>query len=242
MIRSKNIVRLAVLFLLAAGSSRGQPAEFSLMEATVQTINDAFDAGILTSEQLVQQYLDRIAAFDKQGPGINAILHLNPNALETARMLDEERRTTGPRSVLHGVPVLVKDNIDTFDMPTTAGSLSLRTSIPPDNAFIVSRLRDAGAIILGKTNLDEFAAGGTGVSSHGGQTRNPYDVRRIPGGSSAGSAAGIAANFATIAIGTDTSGSILEPSSLQSLVGLRPTMGLVSRDGIVPSNLWRHTM
>lgn len=212
----------------------GQTQSFQLQEATVQEINDAFAAGLLTSEQLVGLYLNRIEAYDQQGPALNTIIEINSNALVTARLLDTERQESGPRSVLHGIPILLKDQLDTFDMPTTSGSLSLRDSIPPDDATIVQRLRDAGAIILGKTNLDEFACCSIGLSSLGGQTRNPYNITRIPGGSSAGTAAAIAANFAVIGTGSDTWGSIQRPASLQSLVGLMPTRSLISGDGNVP--------
>ncbi len=222
---------------------------FNLEQATINDINAAFDAGALSSEQLTQLYLNRIDAYDDSGPNINSILTTNPDALETAAALDRERQSTGPRSPLHGIPVLLKDNIDTFDLPTTAGSLALEGSIPPDDAFITQQLRDAGAVILGKANLSEFAnflADGmpAGYSSLGGYVYNPYNPGPLPGGdgtavlspggSSAGSAAAIAANFATVSIGTETSGSILSPGNQNSLVGIKPTVGLVSRDGIIP--------
>ena len=223
-------------------------ATFSLEEATVADINAVFDAGALTSEQLTQLYLNRIDAYDNNGPSINSFLTINPNALETAAALDRERQLIGSRSPLHGVPVLLKDNIDTLDLPTTAGSLALETAIPPDDAFITQQLRDAGAVILGKANLTEYAnflANGmpAGYSSLGGYVFNPYnpvplpggDGRPVlsPGGSSAGSAA-VTANFTTVSIGTETSGSILSPGNQNSVVGIKPTVGLVSRDGIIP--------
>jgi len=225
-------------------------APFSLEKATIPSINAAFDSGELTSAQLIQLYLNRIAAYD--GPGgvnLNAILALNPDALAQAAALDLERSTTGPRSALHGIPVLLKDNIDTSFLPTTAGFLGLAGSLPPDNATIAQKLLDAGAIILGKTALTEFANYLTsgmpaGYSSLNGYTFNPYNPLALPGGdgrpllspggSSAGSGAAMAANFATIAIGTETSGSILSPSNQNSLVGIKPTVGLWSRDGIIP--------
>ncbi len=224
-------------------------ATFNLEEATVADVNAAFDAGALTSEQLTQLYLNRIDAYDNNSPRINSFLTINPNALETAAALDQERQLTGPRSSLHGVPVLLKDNIDTFDLPTTAGSLALEGSIPPNDAFITQQLRDAGAVILGKANLTEYAnflANGmpAGYSSLGGYVFNPYnpvslaggDGRPVlsPGGSSAGSAAAVAANLTTVSIGTETSGSILSPGNQNSVVGIKPTVGLVSRDGIIP--------
>jgi amidase len=232
----------------------GQPTSFTLEEATIFDIQSAFSANLLTSQQLVQLYLNRIEAYDvydKTGSQdkINSILTLNPNALATAAALDLERQQTGPRSLLHGVPILLKDNIDTFDLPTTAGSVALAGSIPPNDAFIAQKLRDAGAIILGKTNLTEYANYLTtgmpaGYSSLGGYVFNPYNPVPLansdgrpalsPGGSSAGSGAAIAANFASVAIGTETSGSILSPANQNSLVGVKPTLGLASRDGIIP--------
>ncbi len=209
---------------------------FRLSEATVSDINAAMDAGALTSEELVQLYLNRINAYDVQGPSINALIMVNPNALEEARALDLERQTSGPRSPLHGIPIILKDNYDTSDMPTTAGSVALDGSIPPDDAFVVQQLRDAGAIILGKANMSEFAFsyGRLGYSSLGGLTLNPYDLTRNASGSSSGTAAAIAANFALLGTGSDTAGSIRGPANVTGLVGIKPTLGLVSRDGIVP--------
>ena len=212
---------------------------FSLEEATIADINAAFDAGALTSEQLVQLYLNRIEAYDEQGPSINSIRTLNPNALETAAALDSERQTTGARSPLHGIPILLKDNFDTFDIPTTGGTDALAGSIPPDDALVVQKFRDAGAIILGKTEMDELAISGNGYSSLGGQTLNPYQLNRQSGGSSSGTGAAIGANFATVGTGSDTGGSIRTPSSFQGLVSIRPTRGLVSVDGIIPFTLSR---
>ena len=209
-------------------------ASFELEEATIPEINAAFDAGALTSERLIQLYLNRIDAYDDSGPAINAIRTLNPNALETASELDLERQTTGARSPLHGIPILLKDNYDTFDIPTTGGSDALAGSIPPDDAFVVDKFRDAGAVILGKTELDEFAISGSGYSSLGGFNLNPYKLDRQTGGSSGGTGGAIAASFATVGTGSDTGGSIRTPSSFQGLVGVRPTRGLVSIDGIIP--------
>ena len=172
-------------------------ATFNLEEAKVSDVNAAFDAGALTSEKLTQLYLNRIDAYDNTGPKINSIITVNPNALQTAAALDQERKLTGPRSPLHGIPVILKDNYDTFDLPTTAGSVVLEGSIPPDDGFLVKQFRDAGAVILGKGNLDEWAHGGSpggGYSSLGGQTLNPYNLNRGPAGSSAGTGAAIAAN------------------------------------------------
>ncbi|MEC7740362.1 MAG: amidase family protein, partial [Gemmatimonadota bacterium] len=204
-----------------------------LSEATIEDINAAFNSGTLTSERLVELYLARIQAYDQDGPRLNAVLWLNDQALETARILDEERRVSGPRSPLHGIPVVLKDNIDTADMPTTAGSLLLAGSLPPDDAFIVEKLRNAGAIILAKLNMSELASGVT-MSSVGGFIRNPHDIERSPAGSSGGTGAAIAAAFAQLGIGTDTGGSVRGPTTANGIAGLKPTHGLLSRDGIVP--------
>ena len=226
------------LFVLSAKPA--QSATFNLQEASVSSINRAFDAGALTSEELVQLYLNRIEAYDDAGPALNSLITVNPNALQTAAALDLERQATGPRSILHGIPVILKDNFDTFDLPTTGGSVALQGSIPPDDAYVVKQLRDAGAIILAKANLDEWAHGGApggGYSSVGGQTKNPYNLNRGPAGSSGGPGAAIAANFGTIGLGTDTGGSIRGPAAANGLVGIKPTLGLTSRDGIIPFSL-----
>jgi amidase len=200
----------------------------------------AMEAGLTTSEDLVREYLSRIAIFDDAGPKLNSILQLNPHAVEIARSLDAERSATGPRGPLHGIPVLLKDNIDTFDQPTTAGALILDGSVPPDDAFLTQRLRAAGAVILGKANLNEFSGAlsrtmPAGFSAVGGQTLNPYGPGVLsPGGSSTGSAVSVAANLVAAAVGTDTMGSIVSPARENSVVGIRPTVGLVSRDGIIP--------
>ena len=212
-------------------------APVELSKATVADLQAAMHSGSLTSQQLVQLYLARIKAYDKQGPAINSIIYLNDKALAEAKTLDKERRAKGPRSPLHGIPVVLKDNFDTYDMPTTAGSKLLQGSIPPDDAFVVKKLRAAGAIILAKVNLSEFASGAggpNGFSSMGGQTLNPHDLTKGPAGSSGGTGAAIAASFAQIGLGTDTGGSIRGPSSANGIVGLKPTRGLMSRDGIVP--------
>lgn len=216
-----------------------QAATFRLQEATIADINLAFDSSALTSKELTQLYLNRIEAYDNSGPSINAIRTLNPRALEVAARLDRERLLEGPRSPLHGIPILLKDNFDTFDLPTTGGSEALAGSIPPNDAFVVKKLREAGAIILGKAEMDEFAISGSGYSSLGGQTLNPYQLNRQSGGSSGGPGAAIAANFATVGTGSDTGGSIRTPSSFQGLVGVRPTRGLISLDGIIPFTLSR---
>jgi Asp-tRNA(Asn)/Glu-tRNA(Gln) amidotransferase A subunit family amidase len=217
-------------------------ASGALMEATVAGVHAAMLAGTITCRDLVDWYLRRIKAYDAQGPRLNSIILVNPKAAGEAERLDAEFRKTGTLTgPLHGIPVLLKDNFDTADMPTTAGSLSLAGFTPPDDAFVTARLRRAGAIILAKTNLHEFAIWGETVSSVLGQTLNPYDLTRTPGGSSGGTGAGIAANFGIIGMGTDTINSIRSPASANSLVGIRPTIGLVSRDGIVPYSLTQDT-
>ena len=207
----------------------------SLEEATIRGIHDAFASGALTCVQLVEHYLRRIEAYDDQGPALNAILTVNPRALDTAREMDRLPAADGTAGrPLHCIPVIVKDNYDTADMPTTGASVTLAESVPPDDAFVVRRLREAGAVIVAKSNLAGLARGGTTVSSLGGQTRNPYDLSRTPGGSSGGTGAAIAAGFAVLGTGSDTGQSIRSPASAQSLVGIRATRGLVSRDGVIP--------
>jgi amidase len=223
---------------LSLGLATAPPgaAQVPLSEATIEDLGRAFEAGSLTSEALVARYLARIEAYDQSGPALNAVVYLNPRALETARALDVERAERGPRSPLHGIPVVLKDNVDTGDMPTTAGSVLLAGSIPPDDAFLVRRLREAGAIILAKLNMSEFASGVT-MGSVSGPMRNPHDVARTPSGSSGGTGVAVAASYAQLGIGTDTGGSVRGPSASNGIVGLKPTQGLVSRDGIVPLSL-----
>src|SRR6266540_6047128 len=204
-----------------------------LDSATIADINVAFDAGTLTAEKLVQMCLARIAAFDRKGPALHAVIALNPKALEQARALDAERKAKGRRSPLHGIPVVLKDNYDTFDMQTTGGSVLLEGSIPSKDAFVVKKLRDAGAIVLAKLNMSEFASGGT-YSSLGGQSLNPHDLSRGPSGSSGGTGVAIAAAYAPLGMGTDTGGSIRGPSISNGIVGFKPTHGLLSRSGIIP--------
>jgi amidase len=231
-----NYHRLPALMLalvLGLGAPLSAQKTIDLDATTIADLNAAFNAGTLTAEKLTQMCLARIDAYDRKGPRLRAIINVNPKALETARALDAERRATGPRSPLHGIPVVVKDNYDTADMPTTGGSLMLEGSVPPDDAFLVRKLRAAGAVIIGKANLSEFASGGA-ISSFGGQMLNPHDLARGPGGSSGGSGIAIAAGYAVISLGTDTGGSIRNPSSANGIVGLKPTHGLTSRDGIIP--------
>ena len=249
------IATLTVAFLVRpvtadpADNQSAGTARLQLVEATISQLQHAMQTRLLTAEQLVGMYLARIDAYEEVGPGVNAFLSVNPNAEAEARELDELRHPGRPRSPLYGIPVLLKDNVDTADMPTTAGSVALDGSIPPDDAFITRKLREAGAIILGKATLTEFAnfiALGmpTGYSSLGGFGFNPYDPRELPGGdgrpvlqtggSSSGSGIAVNANLVTVAVGTETSGSILSPASANGVVGIKPTVGLVSRDGIIP--------
>jgi amidase len=213
---------------------------FPLEEATIVELQDMMTTGKYTSAGLVSLYLARIDALDRSGPGLNAVIEINPDAAAIARELDAERVEKGPRGPLHGIPILIKDNIDTVDrMETTAGSLALLGSRPAADAFIVRGLRAAGAVILGKTNLSEWAnfrssKSSSGWSGRGGQTRNPYALDRNPSGSSSGSAVAVSANMAAAAVGTETDGSIVSPSSVCGIVGLKPTVGLVSRSGIIP--------
>ena len=227
-----------VMAIMGCGCARSsvQPnrIRFDVMEQSIPQLAASLDTGEVTSRELVEAYLARIKAYDQRGPALNAMLFINPNAAMTAAELDAERAAGQVRGLLHGIPVVVKDNYDTADMPTSAGAIGLATSMPPDDAFQVRRLREAGAIILGKTNMHELARGITTVSSIGGQTRNPYDPTRNPGGSSGGTGAAVAASFAAVGMGSDTCGSIRIPSAHHALVGLRGTRGLASGDGIIP--------
>ena len=209
-------------------------------ESDIDSLQSLMQAGDLSSEKLVRYYLDRIEAIDRNGPKLNSIIEVNPQAIEIAMALDEERRITGPRGPMHGIPVVLKANIDTADeMETTAGSLALKGHHPPVDAFVVTRLRESGAVILGKANLSEWANfrsthSSSGWSSIGGQTKNPYDLARNPCGSSSGSAVAVAASLTSVAVGTETNGSVVCPSSVNGIVGIKPTLGLVSRSGIIP--------
>lgn len=233
-----NVALLGVLCSCAlseegtrTGTARG---EVDVHEASISQLAVELAAGRTTSVQIVRSYLARIAAYDKSGPELNAIVRLNPEALSDAEALDRERENNGPRGPLHGIPVLVKDNYEVAGLVTSNGSLAFAGWIPSTDAFVVRRLREAGAVILGMTNMHEFARGITTISSVGGQTRNPYDPSRNPGGSSGGTAAAIAASFAAVGWGSDTCGSIRYPASHQSLFGLRPTQGLFNTEGIFP--------
>lgn len=249
----RPVKTLALACALITGTSTFAFA-LDLQTATIADINAAFKKGALTSEKLTAAYLARIAAYDQQGPTLDSLITLNEKALTQARALDAERAAGKIRGPLHGIPVILKDNIDTYDLPTTGGSQLLEGSIAPDDAFITKKLRDAGAIIIAKANLSEWAgsggsAGGAppdivkagfipgGFSSSGGQTRNPHGLEHSPSGSSDGTGASIAAGFGQIGLGSDTGGSIRGPSSHNGIAGLKPTRGLMSRDGIIPLGL-----
>ena len=235
-----------------ATSVQLRAAELNLTTATIADIQAAYAAGSLTAEKVTAAYLARIDAYDKKGPALNAVILLNPSALAEAKALDAERKAGKIRGPLHGVPIVLKDNIDTFDLPTTAGSQLLDGSIPPDDAFVVKKLRTAGAIVIAKVNLSEWAGGGgsvsgatdpklvaagevpNGFSSHGGQTKNPHVLDRGPAGSSGGTGVAISSVFAQFGLGTDTAASVRGPANASGTFGLKTTHGLVSRDGVVP--------
>ena len=222
------------------GTGGAQPGAFELDEATVADLQAAMESGERTARSITQLYLDRIAALDRQGPELRSVIETNPEALEIADQLDEERRANGPRGPLHGIPVALKDNLDTHDqMTTTAGSLALEGSIPAQDSFVAQRLREAGALILAKLNMSEWAyfrgeRASSGWSARGGQCRMPYALDRNPCGSSSGSGVAASANLSALTIGTETGGSIMCPSSTNGIVGIKPTVGLWSRSGIIP--------
>ncbi len=233
---SATPAQLAPVPKAVAKGQAGRPP-FEVFEASIPDLQAALASGKVTSRELVQAYLARIAAYDKAGPTLNAVITLNPHGLADADALDQERKAKGPRGPLHGIPILVKDNYDTADMPTSGGTLALATLRPADDAFQIQRLRTAGAIILGKTAMHELASGVTTTSSLSGVTRNPYDPARSPGGSSGGTGAAVAASFAAAGMGSDTCGSIRIPSAYQNLFGMRETQGLSSRAGIIPLSI-----
>ncbi len=228
------LLAAVALAVTGCGGVGSADSGFEVAEASVLELQEALEEGRLTSRQLVDHYLDRIAAYDVAGPELNTITRLNPRAGDEAEALDRERAAGTVRGPLHGIPVLMKDNYDVAGMPTTGSSLALSALMPPDDAFQVARLREAGAVIVGKTNLHELAAGITTVSSLGGQSRNAYEPARNPGGSSGGTGAAVAASFAAVGWGSDTCGSIRIPAAVHNLFGLRPTKGLSSIDGILP--------
>lgn len=242
----------AIFSVASAAPVRAIAATLDLTTATIMDVQSAFATGKVTSTQVTEAYLARIAAYDDNGPAINAVIMVNPNALAEAKARDAERAAGRLRGPLHGIPILVKDNYDTHDMPTTAGSQLLKGSIPAADAFVVKKLRDAGAVIVAKVNMNEFAGSGgmvngardpavlragrapAGFSSMGLQTHNPHDTARVPSSSSGGTGASVAAAYGQFGLGTDTGGSVRGPSSANGIVGLKTTMGLISRSGIVP--------
>jgi amidase len=254
--KRREFIQLAALGgaqVLAVGPAVAEPARevgsarfvfysksIKLEESTISGLQTAMRSGEETAVTLTKQYLRRIEELNRRGPELRAVLEVNPDALFIARELDRERKTKGPRGPLHGIPVLIKDNLGTHDrMTTTAGSLALLGSIPPRDSFVAQKLREAGVVILGKANLSEWANfrghhSSSGWSARGGQTKNPYALDRNPSGSSSGSAVGVAANLCAFAIGTETDGSIISPSAVCGVVGMKPTVGLVSRAGIIP--------
>ncbi|HEY6952694.1 MAG TPA: amidase, partial [Bacteroidota bacterium] len=240
-------VAAAVLPALTGARRPSNPSQpsfrvepFDLEEMGISEMQEGMNAGKYTSRSLVQKYLDRIEAIDRQGPALHSIIELNPDALDIADALDKERKEKGARGPMHGIPVVIKDNIDTADkMATTAGSLALVGSKPPADSFLVRQLRSAGAVIIGKTNLSEWANirsshSTSGWSGRGGLTKNPYALDRNTSGSSSGTGSAVSANLCAAGVGTETDGSIVSPSSINGLVGIKPTVGLVSRTGVVP--------
>src|SRR5437879_10871896 len=231
---------IAAVSASAALAQAPAPPRFDLEELTIADLQQRMQAGLDTARSIAEKYIARIETVDRAGAALHSVLEVNPDALPIADRLDAERRSGRVRGPLHGIPILLKDNIATADrMMTTAGSLALAGVKPPADAFVAARLREAGAVILGKTNLSEWANfrsthSSSGWSGRGGQTKNPYALDRNPSGSSSGSGAAVAANLATLAIGTETDGSIVSPSTGNGLVGIKPTLGLVSRTGIVP--------
>lgn len=237
------------ILLLACESSlkkESEPAHAYLVEKTIPQLQVGYQKSTFTIEQVVKDYLQRIDEIDKSGPMLNSIIYVNPNAIEIAKALDAELKAGKSRGLLHGIPVIVKDNMNTADMPTTAGATVLRDSYPPDDSYLVKKLREAGAVIIAKANLSEWANFRADMSSSGwsgmlGQTKNPYVLDRNPCGSSSGSGVAASANLCAIAIGTETNGSIVCPSNANGLVGLKPTVGLLSRSGIIPISFTQDT-
>lgn len=245
MLRTSSLM-LGILLLLSACQTKSSYQQLQLEEITIPELQSRYESGELSVEEVTKAYLQRIEKVDQNGPSLNSMIYINPKALETAREMDKELQEGTLRGPLHGIPVVLKDNIDTYDMPTTAGARILEGSVPDQDAFITRKLREAGALILGKANLSEWANfhssfSSSGWSALGGQTHNPYDLSRNPCGSSAGSGAAASANLAVFAIGTETNGSITCPSSANGLVGIKPTVGLLSRSGIIPISFTQDT-
>lgn len=232
MVHKLRILVVTAVLIAMAGSARAE--QFSVVDASIADIHRALQTRRITCRAVVQQYLDRIEAYDQKGPALNALLYVNPKALDQADALDMDIKRGVRFKPLTCIPVLLKDVYDTADMPTTGASLALKGNQPAKDAFTVTKMRQAGALILGKTNMHELALAGVTASSLGGQTKNPYDLTRTPGGSSGGTGAGIAASFGAVGTGSDTVNSIRSPASANSLVGIRPTRGLISRAGLIP--------
>jgi amidase len=234
------LMRPVAATAMPGSASATRVARFELDELSLSELQQGLNAGKYSSRSLVEKYLARIDAIDRKGPGLRSVLEPNPEALQIAIQLDRERKAKGPRGPLHGIPLLIKDNIDTADrMATTAGSLALADAKPSRDAFVAKKLREAGAVLLGKSNLSEWAnirssRSSSGWSARGGATRNPYALDRNPSGSSSGSGVAVAASLCAAAVGTETDGSIVSPSSINGIVGIKPTVGLVSRAGIIP--------
>ena len=256
-LKNSSIAGLALPAILGSTVSAAKPehannrnlfiADDELNEATIDSLQQKMKSGTATSRSITEAYLKRIKEIDQNGPKLKAVIELNPDALSIAQAMDAERKAGKVRGLMHGIPVLIKDNIDSGDkMTTTAGSLALEGNYAKKDAFIVQKLREAGAVLLGKTNLSEFANfrsshSTSGWSSRGGQTKCPYVLDRNPSGSSAGSGSAVAANLCAVAIGTETDGSIVSPSSVNGLVGIKPTVGLLSRSGIIPISATQDT-
>ncbi|MCW9707883.1 amidase [Fodinibius salsisoli] len=240
---------LLLIFILTLASCQPQQSQYEqlgLEEITITELQEGYRNGHYSIAEVTRAYLQRIKEIDQNGPELNSMIYTNPDALDKATALDEEWANGNKRGPLHGIPIVLKDNIDTHDMPTTAGARAMKGSIPPDDAFITAKLREAGAVILGKSNLSEWANfhssfSSSGWSGLGGQTKNPYDLSRNPCGSSSGPGAAVAANLAVFGIGTETNGSITCPSSANGLVGIKPTVGLLSRSGIIPISFTQDT-
>jgi len=244
--KAAKLSLLLLFFAFTACQQTSKYEQLDLEEVTISELMENYENGNYSIADVTEAYLQRIEEIDQNGPALNSMIYINSEAMETARKLDEELQAGNKRGPLHGIPIVLKDNIDTNDMPTTAGARAMEGSIPPEDAFITKKLRDAGAIILGKANLSEWANfhssfSSSGWSGLGGQTHNPYDITRNPCGSSSGPGVAPSANLAVFGIGTETNGSITCPSSANGLVGIKPTVGLLSRTGIIPISFTQDT-
>lgn len=244
--RNHFVFLFSFLLIVACQPQQSQYEQLNLEEITISELQKNYESGAYSIADVTKAYLDRIQEFDQNGPGLNSMIYINPNTMQRAEALDQELANGDKRGPLHGIPIVLKDNVDTKDMPTTAGARPMEGSIPPGNAFITEKLREAGTVILGKSNLSEWANfhsnfSSSGWSGLGGQTKNPYDLTRNPCGSSAGTGAAVSANLAVWGIGTETNGSITCPSSANGLVGIKPTVGLLSRSGIIPISYTQDT-